>query len=184
MPKKTVPPALPELADLAKTMADSGAVPPEFLALIRRADTGETAALARLREAYAELPMIADHISSLQYNAEREVLAGMGAGAAETFATQANRLRNRLAGDDPAPLERLLVNRVVLDWLHALRMDLIYQQKFNGSLSLAQGEFYAKQAERAQRRFLRSVMALAQVRRLLTPAVQINVAEQQVNVAG
>lgn len=184
MPKKATPPALLELADLARSIADGRAVPPEFLALIRRADAGDAAALARLREAYAELPAIADHVSSLQYVAEREVLGAMGNGATETFAAQADRWRKRLAGDDPSPLERLLVNRVVLDWLHALRMEVLYQQKFNGSLSLAQGEFYAKQAERAQRRFLRSVTALAQVRRLLAPTLQVNIAERQVNVAG
>jgi len=162
---------------------DAKGVPPEFITLIQQADAGNRAALERLRETYAELPSIADHMSSLQYHAEREALGGLGAGGAETFAAQADRWRKRLMGEDPTPLERLLVNRVVLDWLHALRMDLTYHQKFNGGLSLAQGEFYAKQAERAQRRLLRSTKALAEVRRLLGPNVQINVAEQQV-VAG
>ena len=38
--------------------------------------------------------------------------------------------------------------------------------------------------DRAHRRYLSAIRTLAQVRRLLTPAVQINVGENQVNVAG
>ena len=48
-------------------------------------------------------------------------------------------------------------------------------------LELAQS--YEHQADRAHRRFLASVEALARVRKLITP-IQINIAEQQVNVAG
>ena len=44
--------------------------------------------------------------------------------------------------------------------------------------------FYQKWQERSQRRFLSAVKALAQVRKLLGVNVQINIAEQQVNVAG
>ena len=58
------------------------------------------------------------------------------------------------------------------------------QRMLAGSMSLAQVEHYQKQAERAQRRLLRETKTLAEMRRLLRPAVQINVADQQVNVAG
>jgi len=37
---------------------------------------------------------------------------------------------------------------------------------------------------RAQRRYLAAIKALAMVRRLGIPAVQINVADQQINVMG
>jgi hypothetical protein len=47
-----------------------------------------------------------------------------------------------------------------------------------------QAEYWQKQQERAQRRYLAAMRTLAQVRRLLVPAVQLNIAENQVNVAG
>jgi hypothetical protein len=42
---------------------------------------------------------------------------------------------------------------------------------------------FGRQAERANRQLLRSVKTLATVRRLNQPTVQVNVAEQQTNVA-
>ncbi len=44
--------------------------------------------------------------------------------------------------------------------------------------------FYQKWQERCHRRFLSACKTLAQVRKLLGVNVQINIAEQQVNVAG
>jgi hypothetical protein len=49
---------------------------------------------------------------------------------------------------------------------------------------LQQGEYWQQAQERAQRRYLAAIRTLAQVRRLLTPAVQVNIAEQQLNLAG
>ncbi len=158
--------------------------PPEIFDLTRLADAGNEAALERLREVYAAMPSIVDSLSSLQYAAEQEILNSLGPGAAETFAEQARRMRKKLAGDSPSPLETLLINRVVLDWLHALKSEHQYQRRMNGTLSLAQAAFYDKHAERAQRRFLRAMTTLAHVRKLLSPTVQVNIAEQQVNVAG
>jgi len=157
---------------------------PALVELVQAADTGDAAALARLREVYAEAPDIATVVSSLQYTTEQEVLSNFQPGARETFSQQAQRWRKRLAGDDPSPLEELLVNRVVLDQLHALRTEHTLQRGLADSLSLEQAEYHQRQAERAQRRFLRSAKALAEVRRLIRPVVQVNVADQQVNIAG
>jgi hypothetical protein len=38
--------------------------------------------------------------------------------------------------------------------------------------------------ERAQRRYLSAIKALVQVRMLVVPAVQVNIGEKQINVAG
>lgn len=41
-----------------------------------------------------------------------------------------------------------------------------------------------RRQDRIHRRFLSALKALAQVRRLLSPAVQVNIAREQVNVSG
>jgi hypothetical protein len=82
------------------------------------------------------MPSIVDSLSSLQYAAEREILSSLGTSASETFAEQAQRMKKKLAGDNPSPLESLLVNRVVLDWLHALKCEHQYQRRLNGTISL------------------------------------------------
>ena len=54
----------------------------------------------------------------------------------------------------------------------------------DGDSTHHQCSFYQKWQDRSQRRFLSAVKALAQVRKLMGVNVQINIAEQQVNVAG
>ncbi len=52
-----------------------------------------------------------------------------------------------------------------------------------GKLTMEQGEYHQRTIDRAQKRYLAAIKALAQVRRLLTPAVQVNIADQQINLA-
>jgi hypothetical protein len=181
--KKTRALALPEQSTVLAEYQETG-TSPALLALVQAADRGDMDALSRLKALYAKFPDLAATLSSWQYAAEREIVDSASPGIAETFAEQANRWRRNLAGDDPSPLETLLVNRIILDHLHALKTENLLQQKMKGSLSLSQADFYQKQAERAQRRLLRSVKALAEVRRLMRPAVQVNIADQQVNFGG
>jgi DNA polymerase III delta prime subunit len=46
-----------------------------------------------------------------------------------------------------------------------------------------QAEWSQTQIDRAHRRFVEGIKAMAQVQRLLSPVVQVNIAKQQVNVA-
>jgi hypothetical protein len=181
--KKSRALALPDQDTVFAEYQETGSSP-ALLELVHAADRGDADALARLKALYARFPVLAATVSSWQYAAEREILGTAQPGIAETFAEQANRWRKKLAGDDPSPLESLLVNRIILDHLHALKSEHTLQQKIAGTLSFEQAEYYQKQAERAQRRLLRSVKALADVRRLMRPALQVNIADQQVNVAG
>ena len=43
---------------------------------------------------------------------------------------------------------------------------------------------YQHWLDRAQKRYLTALKTLAQVRRLLVPVVQVNIAQKQINVAG
>jgi hypothetical protein len=92
----------------------------------------------------------------------------------EAVTQMAGHLRAQLGGPDPTPLERLLVERVVVSWLW------MYQADMMGALqtkTLAVGDYFERNVDRAHRRFLAAVKALAQVRRLALPVLlaQINV---------
>jgi len=50
-------------------------------------------------------------------------------------------------------------------------------------LTIAQSEFHQKRIDRAHRRHLTAAKTLAQIRKM-GPAVQINIAEKQVNTTG
>ena len=76
------------------------------------------------------------------------------------------------------------MERVVSCWLHLYHLEILYAQKDAMSLELA--GYYQKGIDRAHRRYLSAIKALAVVRRLALPVLlaQINVAgKQQVNVA-
>lgn len=99
---------------------------------------------------------------------------------AETIVNQIAALREELAGPSPSPLEALLVERVVACWLHLQHTELRYAQHL-GRLTMAQGEYHQRSIERAERRYLAAIKALATLRRLLTPVMQVNIAEKQIN---
>jgi hypothetical protein len=81
-------------------------------------------------------------------------------------------------------LERPLVERIVACHLQVQFADQQAAAFERAGGRFAQGEYWQKQQERAQRRYLAAMRTLAQVRRLLVPNVQVNIAENQVNVAG
>ena len=89
-------------------------------------------------------------------------------------------LRTELAGPEPSPLERLLVDRIVVAWLEVKRQDGFMAQ-FQET-SFKQGEYYQRRHERAEKRFHQACKSLAQIRRLQGPMVQLNVADKQINM--
>ena len=159
-------------------------------ALLLRAAEGDEAAAAEAIRACTAAPSLWEKVSGLQENAERawvEMLAPAGPSGAftrEATRRELGRLRREVAGADPSPLERLLADRVAMCWLAATHADTQYAQRLAVGMSFKESEFHQRRCERANRQLLRSIQTLATVRRLLTPVVQLNVAEQQINVAG
>lgn len=137
-----------------------------------------------MRKALRDAPNVAKTLSGLAYNAESAILANVPAGAAELFRVQASSLRKDLAREGSgSALERMLIRRISLDYLATLQEERVRGLAPGEQRSLELARFYDQQADRAHRRFLASIDSLARVRKLITP-IQINIADQQVNVAG
>jgi hypothetical protein len=100
----------------------------------------------------------------------------------ELFRRQCTALTRDLTGPDPTPLETLLVDRIVLCWVHLHYVENIYVQAMS-ELSITQATFHQRRLALAQSRYLSAIRTLAQVRRLQVPAMQVNIADQQLNVA-
>jgi hypothetical protein len=66
--------------------------------------------------------------------------------------------------------------------LHLHYAEDIYVQSMH-DLTITQATYHQRRLSLAQSCYLSAIRTLAQVRRLQVPAVQINVAEQQLNVA-
>src|SRR5918994_82291 len=95
---------------------------------------------------------------------------------------QTKLMRKELAGPDAPPLEKLLAERIVACWLQLQHADAIYAENL-GDMSMAQSEYHQRRLDRLHRRYLSSIKALAQIRKM-RPAGQINIAEKQINTAG
>jgi hypothetical protein len=91
-------------------------------------------------------------------------------------------MRADLVGSNPTSLELLLVDRVVTCWLHLHWLELTYSVDDRMSPSLQ--AHYQRCITTAQKRYLAASKTLAQVRRLVVPVLQVNIASKQVNVAG
>ena len=91
-------------------------------------------------------------------------------------------MRKELAGPEASPLEKLLAERIVACWLQLQYADAIYAQNL-GEMNMVQSEYHQRRLDRLQRRYLSSIKCLAQIRKL-GPAVQVNIAEKQINTAG
>lgn len=155
-----------------------------LLALIERAEAGDATALPALRETLA-LPGYADALGGdlARRAADRflDALCGKHLAAREATATKMAQLRAELAGANPSAVERLLADRAVLCWFHVHQLELTYASKESMTLALAQ--HYQKCIDRAHRRYLTSLKALAEVRKL-NVTIQLNIARRQVNIAG
>jgi hypothetical protein len=161
----------------------------EVKGFLIRAHEGDKTVLPALREVLDEMPELARKFVDPADQAEQIMVQNYGGDdllIKEAMPRTLKLMRKELAGDNPSPLERLLVERVVATWFQLQYFEGLYAQNIR-SLTIPQAEFHQKRIDRAQRRHLSAVRILAQVRKLLKPGVpqvaQINIAEQQINTA-
>lgn len=94
-------------------------------------------------------------------------------------------LRKELSGDNPAPMESLLVDRVLVTHvqLALLERGIRRDQESGEPMDLDLAVHYDRRVDQLHKRYLSAIKALAQVRRLRLAPVQINVGQNQVNIA-
>ncbi|MDP9472375.1 MAG: hypothetical protein M3Q71_17185 [Chloroflexota bacterium] len=153
--------------------------------LLPDANAGDPSALADLRTILDDHPQLWEGVGNLAREAELtlvRLVAGPNTVTKEALRRKLDALRLEVAGSAPSPLERLLADRVVLGWLGLAVAEGHYHRALDHGLSQSDDEFHQRRVERAQRRYLTAIKALAQVRRLGVPAVQVNIADKQINV--
>jgi hypothetical protein len=93
-------------------------------------------------------------------------------------------LKRELAGPNPSALESVLAERIATYYALVTYLDVQYLGLIRHGTSIQNAEFWGNQCERANRNLVRSIAALAQLRKISPAVLQINVAERQVNIAG
>jgi hypothetical protein len=160
-------------------------------AMHQLAQRGDEAASESLIATYRERPEYMDRLSALAPAAERawlDLLAPQGVGTAaltrQVAEREVDRLKDDLAAGGTDPLERLLIERIATAWVAVQYAEkLLADGLATNGIAWAQIEHRGRHAERMGRAFLRASEALARVRRLRLGAVQINLADKQINVA-
>jgi hypothetical protein len=103
----------------------------------------------------------------------------------ELMRCQLEAMKKEIVGNEHSPLERLLSERVVFTWLEVQLFEAHYVRTMR-NLSIRQADYYQKRLDRAHRRHLSAIRALAQIRKLLkgSTITQINIADKQINTTG
>jgi hypothetical protein len=83
-----------------------------------------------------------------------------------------------------SPLEKTLIEHAALCWLRLQLVEQSYSGVMAESHTLTLGDYWERRLSAAQRRYLRACETLARVRRLRLPALQVNIGQEQTNIAG
>jgi hypothetical protein len=153
--------------------------------LLKQSEKGDEKAVPAIREILDQSPDLAWRSRNLGKMTERLLInemTGEDLLAKEMIEHQLHSMRSEIAGEHPSPLDLLLTERIVATWLQVQLFEGLYATNL-GKHTLAQGNYYQKRLDRAHRNHLSAIRALAQIRKM-GPAVQINIAEKQINTSG
>ena len=151
---------------------------------IRHAQQGDVTALPTIRTLLDQSPELWENARSLATQVERtwiHALSGRDLVSQELIERDVHALRTALQGPAPSPLERLVIDRICSCWLAVQHAELRSAARLKHSIVLSNAE--EKRLDSLQKRFLGAVKSLAQIRKLVTPTLQLNVAQQQINLA-
>ena len=157
------------------------------VAVIRETDRERPSAEARkaLDEFLRSDPAMWHHAGDMVEQAARHLIraAGGKSHAAKASMTHGwEQLPLDLARPSDGALESLLIQQVVMSWLHLGYIEYQYTAiSTSQDVSIKRAEYWERRLSAAQRRYLRATETLARVRRLQLPAVQVNIGAQQVN---
>lgn len=109
------------------------------------------------------------------------LLAKRAGNAAERLImlADARRMEKTLGRDTAPPFERPLIDHVVVCWVRLQLVEIGTSNNTSGAHNREDGAYWERRLSEAQRRYLRAFNLLAKVRHM-GPAVQVNIANQQV----
>jgi hypothetical protein len=144
--------------------ADAG----EVATMLARAQAGDRSVLPQLQAFLDERPELWRQAGDVARHA-REALLNLAADhnllAKECLFRKMEELSAELAGSSPGPLERLLVERIVLTWADAPLADI--EAVRHARSATPQGAHALRRQAAAGRRYHQAIRALATIRKLL-----------------
>lgn len=151
---------------------------------MKRAQKGDKATLPALRkmlENPAYIDLLGGDLARYAEESFVKALSGEDLSVREAIHAKLDALRKELLGENPTPVERLLVERVAACWLQVQDAEIRAAQN-QTDMTFKQADFHQRRMDATNKRYLAALKALALVRKLAVPALQINFARKQVNV--
>jgi hypothetical protein len=136
--------------------------------LLQRCQQGDRGALPQLRAVLDQHPEVWRHIGDLALHAELawvDLICGTNDSLRESVIRKVRELKVDLGGASPSPLERLLAERVSACWLQVHHADTCFARA--KGLSLKEADVAVKRQDRAHRRYLTAIGALATFQKLM-----------------
>jgi hypothetical protein len=143
--------------------------------VVERAEQGDQTALPELRQALTEVPELWQRYGDMGRWAEEawvRLAAGENLMQAESAKRELDALKAELTGPEtPTPLEKLLIDRIVIGWFQVHYADAFYVNLQKAGASPARLRAALQLLDRSSYRYLSSIKQLALVRKLLKPTV-------------
>ena len=155
--------------------------------VLDRAEKGDRSVLPQVRQLLDEFPSMVEELGDLNQLARSAMLDrldGKSLLIREAEERKLASLAEAITGPHPTILEKLLADQIVLCWQHVRYVEIRYGQARN--YTFTEGDYYQRSLDRAQKRYLKAIKALAHMRKLRLPPVQVNIATKggkQINVA-
>jgi len=161
---------------------------PEINAMLKRAAKGDQSCLPQVRallddpERGKTWVEWAGSPSEWFCQSLTKQMAGKDVLVAEAARRKIDSVQADLEGPSPTPIEHLLAERASLCWFEVNW----YEERFINAndMSITQADYFQRRIHRAHQRFLSAVETLARVRKMAGPTLQVNIARNQVNMAG
>ena len=155
----------------------------ELRALFKRASKGDKSCIPEVRAVLADGASgraLSEQNGSSARWLRRSIIqkaAGENVFIQESIKQELDNVRSELEGPNPTPVDRLLAERASLCWF----IVHWYENSYANSTgwTIAQAELQHRKIDKAHSRFLSAVRALAQVRKLALPIVQLNIGKNQ-----
>lgn len=160
---------------------------PEEVALLRRAAENHEDTRHAVRKLLASSPALVAAVSVTATELEEDLIrraGGQGVLAHESMRAELEGLRSSLRQPEDGALEALLISQILLCWINLTTAERLRLERWNDGLSNESADFWDRHVSRLRSDYLRAIRALASTRRLLSPAIQVNIANQQVNQIG
>jgi hypothetical protein len=93
-------------------------------------------------------------------------------------------IRDEMGYHEAPIMEKLLIENIVTAWLHVQYCESTIAFMMGKDRSIVILEFWERRLSIAQKRYLAASESLVKIRKMKIPAMQFNIGDKQVNVAG